>query len=86
MAGITRSTIIEICKEEGVAIEEKYFTLEELKQADACFFTGTAAEVIGLESIDEYQFPLDWKESHGYQLMKLYKKEVLGQRQKAKAS
>ncbi|MFD2568282.1 branched-chain amino acid transaminase [Pseudotenacibaculum haliotis] len=86
MAGITRSTIIEICKEEGISIEEKHFTLEELKQADACFFTGTAAEVIGLESIDEYQFPLDWKKSHGYQLTKLYKKEVLGQRQKAKAS
>lgn len=86
MAGITRSTIIDICREEGISIEEKHFTLDELKQADACFFTGTAAEVVGLESLDEYKFPLDWKASHGYQLMKLYKNEVLEQRQKAKAS
>ena len=86
MAGITRSTVIELCKEEGISIEEKHFTLEELKNADACFFTGTAAEVVGLQSLDTYEFPLAWEKSHGYQLMKLYKDEVLGLRQKRKAS
>lgn len=86
MAGITRSTVIELCKEEGISIEEKHFTLEELKNADACFFTGTAAEVVGLQSLDAYEFPLAWEKSHGYQLMKLYKDEVLGLRQKRKAS
>ena len=58
MAGITRSTVIDLCKETGISIEEKHFTLEELKNADTCFFTGTAAEVVGLQSLDEYQFPL----------------------------
>lgn len=86
MAGITRATVIDLCKEEGIPVEEKHFTVDELKQADACFFTGTAAEVVGLKSLDEYKFPLDWKESHGYRLMKLYKDEVLGLRQKRKAS
>lgn len=86
MAGITRATVIELCREVGISIEEKHFTLEELQQADACFFTGTAAEVVGLQSIDSYEFPLAWEESKGYQLMKLYKEEVLGLRQKAKAS
>lgn len=86
MAGITRSTVIELCKEVGISIEEKHFTLDELKNADACFFTGTAAEVVGLQSLDTYEFPLTWEESHGYQLMKLYKDEVLGLRQKRKAS
>ncbi len=86
MAGITRSTIIELCKEEGISVEEKHFSLNELKQADACFFTGTAAEVVGLRSLDEYEFPLVWEHSHGYKLMKIYKDEVLGLRQKRKAS
>lgn len=86
MAGITRATVIDLCNEAGIPIKEKHFTLEELKNADACFFTGTAAEVVGLQSLDEYQFPLEWKESHGYQLMKLYKDEVLDLRQKRKAS
>lgn len=82
MAGITRSTIIEICKEEGISITEKAFTLDELKQADSAFFTGTAAEVVGLQSLDEYQFPLNWEQSLGYKLMQLYKQEVLCERAK----
>lgn len=85
MAGITRATVIDICREEGIPIEEKHFTLEELKTADACFFTGTAAEVVGLESLDEYNFPMNWEETHGYNLMKLYKAEVLGERVKETA-
>ncbi|WP_394420882.1 branched-chain amino acid transaminase [Tenacibaculum mesophilum] len=86
MAGITRATVIDLCKEEGISVEEKHFTLEELKNADACFFTGTAAEVVGLQSLDDYQFPLVWEKSYGHKLMKLYKDEVLGLRQKRKAS
>jgi branched-chain amino acid aminotransferase len=80
MAGITRDTIIEISKEVGFPIEEKQFTLQELKQADNAFFTGTAAEVVGLQSLDAYTFPLSWEASLGYKLMKLYKQEVLCER------
>jgi len=81
MPGITRSTIIQICIDESISIEEIEFTLEELKQSDSAFFTGTAAEVIGLQFLDDYQFPLDWKQSLGFKLMTLYKQEVLGMRQ-----
>ncbi|CAM1344950.1 branched-chain amino acid transaminase [Tenacibaculum amylolyticum] len=85
MAGITRATVIDICKEEGIPLEERFFTLEELKEADACFFTGTAAEVVGLQSLDDYKFPMNWEETHGYNLMKLYKAEVLEERVQEKA-
>ncbi len=80
MAGITRATILEICEKEGIPVEEKHFKLEELKQADSSFFTGTAAEVVGLKSLDDYEFPLQWTDSLGYKLMQLYQQEVLGQR------
>lgn len=80
MAGITRSTIIELCKEEGLDVEERHFKLDEFKQADSAFFTGTAAEVVGLKSIDEYEFPLEWNKSLGYKLMKIYKDLVLEKR------
>jgi branched-chain amino acid aminotransferase len=82
MPGITRSTILQLCKEEGFSVEEKQFTLDEFKNADSAFFTGTAAEVVGLESIDDYKFPKDFETTLGYKLMKLYKDEVLEQRQK----
>jgi branched-chain amino acid aminotransferase len=80
MPGITRSTILDICKEEGFQVEEKHFKMEELKQADSAFFTGTAAEVVGLQSLDDYQFPLEWSQSLGKRLMHLYKQEVLCER------
>ena len=80
MPGITRTTIIEICAELGIPIEEKHFTIDEMKSADSAFFTGTAAEVVGLKSIDDYVFPKSWEETHGYRLMHLYKQEVLGER------
>ena len=77
MAGITRSTIIEICERENIPVSETHFRPEDLKQADSAFFTGTAAEVAGLRSIDEYEFPLEWERSLGYKLSKLYTQEVL---------
>ncbi len=80
MPGITRSTILDICQEEGIPVEEKHFKLDELKQADSAFFTGTAAEVVGLKSLDAYEFPLEWNQSLGYKLMHLYKQEVLCER------
>ena len=80
MPGITRNTILEICLEEGISVEEKEFTLEELKQSDSAFFTGTAAEVVGLKSLDDYEFPLEWTNSLGNKLMQLYKQDVLGDR------
>jgi len=80
MPGITRATILEICKEEGIPVSEKQFKIDELKQADSAFFTGTAAEVVGLKSIDAYTFPKPWEDTLGFKLMQLYKKEVLGER------
>jgi len=82
MPGITRTTIIDICREENISIEETTFNLDELKSADSAFFTGTAAEVVGLCSVDDYHFPQKWEDSLGFKLMHLYKQEVLGERTK----
>lgn len=76
MAGITRNTVIEICKREGIPIEEKFFTLQELKQADSAFLTGTAAEVAGIKNVDAYHFPLTWNKTLGHKLSILYKNEI----------
>lgn len=84
MAGITRSTVIEICDLEGIPVIEKHFTLNEFKDSDSAFFTGTAAEVIGLESIDEYKFPLEWEKSLGIRIMEKYQSKVFGLYEKQK--
>jgi branched-chain amino acid aminotransferase len=76
LAGITRATVLDICRDLGIRAMEKACTLDELKQADAAFFCGTAAEVIGWESIDGHPFPLPWNESLGRKIQVRYKNMV----------
>ena len=53
LGGITRDSIIKIAKDLGYEVEEKVLTLDEVKSADECFYTGTAAEVTAVEQVDE---------------------------------
>ena len=77
LPGITRATVIELCEELGIKAVEKQITLEELKAADSAFFCGTAAEVIGIASLDKVPFPKQWNQSLGAKLQKAYKNLVL---------
>lgn len=43
--GITRRKVIEVCLCNDIPVEERAFTLEELKQADEAFISGTTVEV-----------------------------------------
>ncbi len=76
LPGITRATIFELCKELGLKVEEKYFTPEEIKGADSAFFTGTAAEVAGIASLDKVPFKLKWEDSLGAVLQAKYTRRV----------
>jgi branched-chain amino acid aminotransferase len=76
LAGITRKTVFEIAKELHFEIEERLFTPEEIYTADSAFFCGTAAEVIGIASVNEYQFPLKWEDSIGALIQNKYKRRV----------
>ena len=77
LPGITRNTIIELAEENGIKVVVKLSTPEEVKTADSAFFTGTAAEVAGIQSLDEYVFPLDWDKSIGRILQQKYSERVL---------
>lgn len=76
LPGITRQTIIELAELSGISVEEKYFTPEELLEADGAFFTGTAVEVAGILSIDDKTFKKDFNQTHGAELSKAYSKLV----------
>jgi branched-chain amino acid aminotransferase len=77
LPGITRATVLELCEELNIPVEEGQYTLADLKQADAAFFCGTAAEVIGWQSIDAYTFPKPWKETTGKKIQQAYKDKVI---------
>ena len=77
LPGITRATVFELCAELGIEVEEKFFTLDELKKADAVFYCGTAAEVIGFDSLDDHKFPLKWNDSVSRKIQQAYKNLVV---------
>jgi branched-chain amino acid aminotransferase len=77
LPGITRATVIEICNELDIPVEEKFFTVEELKDADAAFFCGTAAEVIGWESLDNNKFKKDWNSTLSKIIQDAYKARII---------
>ena len=77
LPGLTRATVFELCAELGIEVEEKFFTLDELKNADAVFYCGTAAEVIGFDSLDDHKFPLKWSDSVSRKIQTAYKNLVV---------
>jgi branched-chain amino acid aminotransferase len=77
LTGITRATVIEICNELDINVTEKQITIDELKDADAVFYCGTAAEIIGWESIDNCTFKIPFSESVSKRIQTAYKNRVL---------
>ena len=52
LEGITRDSIMEIARDNGIEVIEERFTRDELYIADEAFFTGTAAEVTPIREVD----------------------------------
>lgn len=76
LPGITRATVLELAENLGIKVKKGLFRPEELYTADSAFYCGTAAEVIGIESVNEYQFPKKWNDSLGKKLQDEYSKLV----------
>lgn len=76
LPGITRASILEICAQKGISCTERLFTVDELKEADSAFYCGTAAEVTGIEQIDNYTFPVTWGASLGKRIQDAYSQRV----------
>ena len=76
LPGITRATVIELCAAHNIPVVETSFGIEAIKGADAAFFCGTAAEVIGLESIDDVPFTKNWDDTASKKIQSAYQKLV----------
>ncbi len=53
--GITRNTILHVCKDLGLELVQKRITRDEIYVADEAFFTGTAAEVTPIRELDRVE-------------------------------
>jgi len=53
--GITRDTVLAICKDLGLELVQKRITRDEVYIADEAFFSGTAAEVTPIRELDRLE-------------------------------
>jgi branched-chain amino acid aminotransferase len=53
LEGITRKTILEIAREQGIKVEERTVSKEELLAADEVFFSGTATGITWCNQVDD---------------------------------
>lgn len=53
LPGITRTIITEICKENNIQLEEKEVSVNDLKEMDALFLSGTSPKVLPIMGIEE---------------------------------
>jgi len=52
LSGVTRKVVITLCEDLGIPVQEAVLPREVLYVADEAFFTGTAAEITPIRSID----------------------------------
>jgi len=76
LPGITRATVLELCATYAIPVVETSFGIDAIKGADAAFFCGTAAEVIGLESIDDVSFTKNWDDTASKKIQLGYQKLI----------
>ena len=82
LEGITRDTVVRLARDAGYEIIEKRITRDEVYIADEAFFTGTAAEVTPIRSLDDRTIGAGQRGPVTAQLQKLYFEQVNGQREK----
>lgn len=55
LVGVTRNTVVELARREGIPVDERLFTRHTLYNAEECVLTGTGAEVVPVVRVDGRQ-------------------------------
>ena len=79
--GITRKTIIDLAMELKIPFQEKKITVEDVFDADESFFSGTAAEVVPINSLDNQKIGNGLRGPVTEKLQKTYFDQVRGERE-----
>jgi branched-chain amino acid aminotransferase len=79
--GITRDSILVLAHDNGIPVEVRAFTREELQRADEIFLTGTAAEVTPVRELEAIGYKTG-RDTMGAFLQRAYLRAVLGKDEK----
>jgi len=52
LRGVTRDVVVDLAREAGYTMSEEQLNRYDVYTADEVFFTGTAAEVVGVREVD----------------------------------
>jgi branched-chain amino acid aminotransferase len=75
LGGITRGNVIAICREEGIPVFERNFSLTDVYGAEEAFVTGTFAGVVPVRAVDGRQLT-DGRGPMAARLQGLYKARI----------
>ena len=59
LCGITRSKVLEICKELDITVLMQKIPVDTISEFDACFLTGTSPKVLPVSQIDSVTYSLE---------------------------
>ncbi len=76
LPGVTRSKIIQLCKENKIPVYEKEYLIEDVLKADEAFVTGTFAGVIPVISLDDMMIGNGKRGEITKRLFDLYKRKI----------
>ena len=72
MGGVTRDCVIEISKTNNLSLEEKAFTINELKIAKEAFLSSTTAGIIPVTKVNNFKIANGKKGDLTITISKLY--------------
>ena len=75
--GITRKTVLDICRQLDITVIEKNFRADQLLEADAAFLCGTATEITPIISVEGHPMNLPWERSLSFSIQEAFKSLVL---------
>jgi branched-chain amino acid aminotransferase len=72
LPGLTRDSVLQLCKRNKIEVKQQKIAPHEVFAADSAFLVGTAAEISGVQSLDDQSFKKPWASSIGFNLQKEY--------------
>lgn len=58
LSGITRNTVLQLARENGLKVEEKFLSEEKLLDSDEIFITSTTIKLLPVKQINNVKFPV----------------------------
>lgn len=74
LIGITRIKIMQLCKQNGINVNEASISLMDLDTFDACFISGTSPKVLPIRKIDDLEY--NTNNEVLLNIIKLYNNEI----------